>query len=1038
MPLSPAQQATVERTGQDVCCAAGPGSGKTRVLVERFAWLVEQGTLAERILAITFTDKAATEIKQRLGQRFAKRADLREGIERAPVSTVHGFCMRLLQENALEAGLDPQFRVLDELEAEAMRGEAMTAVLDRWAIHRTLEFRALVDAWACHQPAAHLLAIYEAVRKSGPAQEQLRDIGRFDAEGALGRLQREVGELLECASRSTENRRKKMQQVEEWLGRRAAMEPLAWVQSWKINRQGLDPAASAQAERVNAIRDEVLSILAGALHEDQRGALRALLLEFDDEYRRRKRSEGGVDFDDLEEHMLALLGESGPAPREIVERFDAILMDELQDTNPVQWRILSRLRRPGRFFAVGDLNQSIYGFRHADPDLFQGYQESLEAAGLLVDRLETNYRSRPEILEFASRVAGRCAGIRPHALLAREKPFPAKTQPSVEIQRYEPPGEDEEGEGSEARWIAHRLAQLKQELKVGDPPRPVAWKDMAVLARAATHFGELEQAFIERGIPYTVRRGRNFFDEQEVVDLTNLVRFLADFGDEIALYALLRSPFFGIADQRILQARAEGAFPPPEATEALASLLTGRETQPPDRLIARFLDERGYVREAPARVRANVGKFLRLLRGWHESRPGQWRRWLDDLAALRAAGQEANAAALEEEDAVELMTIHRAKGLEYPVVVIASLHRPPANDKDPLAWSAGMGLGASWRLPGAHKGIADALLNAIRRRKQEREDLESHRLLYVAMTRAEEHLVLSWSRSARPHAWAGLVEGALGLSWPDRAGTPWLQEGVRVSMCSGAPGAVGPGPVAAGRQEFVEITRSEPEPEPAPAVSVTALVHFRECPRRHFLARVAGWPEFREAEDSTGARELGDTVHRLLGGLPVEAPPAEAQALRDTFLRSPLGQNMKRARRLEREFDFMFSFEGTLLRGVIDLWFEDSDGVTLVDYKTGRSIADETMGAYADQLRFYALALEALTGRLPRRAALFLLHQDRAVEVAMDEDLRAGCREVLAVWQEAQVRGDWPARPGKRCEWCPYEGAGCEGRARLALPGSPP
>ena len=229
----------------------------------------------------------------------------------------------------------------------------------------------------------------------------------------------------------------------------------------------------------------------------------------------------------------------------------------------------------------------------------------------------------------------------------------------------------------------------------------------------------------------------------------------------------------------------------------------------------------------------------------------------------------------------------------------------------------------------------------------------------------------------------------------------------------------------------MEIVPASAAPEAAPEVSVTALVHFAECPRRHFLGNVSGWPDLREGELSTGARALGDAVHRLLGGLPVENPPAEALALRDGFLESSLGREMAAARRVEREFDFLFHFEGTLLRGIIDLWFADAGGVTLVDYKTGRSIGDSLFAAYTDQLRFYALALEALTGRLPRRACLYLLHQGRTVEVALGEETRARCRAVLGEWKRAQEEDEWPPRPGVPCEWCSFEGGACPGRALL-------
>ena len=1025
MKLSDEQRAAVERTGQDVCCAAGPGSGKTRVLVERFAWLAAQGTSPEKILAITFTEKAATEIKERLAKRFREHATLREAVERAPVSTVHSFCARLLREHALEADLDPGFRVLDELEAGSLAYEAMSEALDAWALQRTGAFRALIEAWGCYEPASHLLAVYESLRMGGGLETALAQWRTFDAAGALEEMARAAEELARNATRTTKSREEKIRQVERWLADRGRMEPLAWVRSFEIGLRGLAEPDAARGRRLRELQQETIRILAGAVNEQHRQALRGILLEFDAAYRRRKREAAGLDFHDLEECALALL-EDRAARQEIQERYEAILMDELQDTNPIQWRILECLRRPGRFFAVGDVNQSIYGFRHAAPALFEQYQRDLEASGGVADRLETNYRSRPGILEAASLVAARCEGLREHRLIPREEPFPPIEGPCVEVLRFEP-GEAE-SPGSEEEWIAWRLEELAREITVDDPPRPPRWSDMAVLARTAAPFAALESALAARGIPATVRRGRNFFEQQEVIDLTNLLRFLASPGHEIAVYALLRSPLFAIPDQEIFAARLRGEFPPAAAAEVLERLLAAREELPPDRLIARFLDERGYLERQPAAVRANTDKFLDLLRQWHAAKPGAWRAWLRDLELLRESGREPLAPVLEEEDAVSLMTIHGAKGLEFPIVAIAGIQRGARNTTDPLAWSAAEGLGAAWRLPGDVKAKPDAALEAIRQAEQDRERTESHRLLYVAMTRAQERLILSWTKpgSGAPD-WVAKIEQAFGLNWEDApAGR---DEGlVRVRRLAGQPPA--PGPAAASGSlpsADVLIVPGEPEPEPAPEVSVTALAHFAECPRRHYLAHVARWPE-PAVGVSTGARELGTEVHELLAGAPVQQPSAEALALRDSFLASPLGHEMARAARVEREFGFLFELEGTLLRGVIDLWFEAGGAVTLVDYKTGREIAEETLAGYRLQLGFYALALERLHGKRPARAALYLLHQGRAVDVDLDGSLQNQCRAVLRAWQEAERQGEYPLNAGERCGRCPYERSACPGR----------
>jgi ATP-dependent helicase/nuclease subunit A len=210
------------------------------------------------------------------------------------------------------------------------------------------------------------------------------------------------------------------------------------------------------------------------------------------------------------------------------------------------------------------------------------------------------------------------------------------------MQRFQAdPDAGKRASGSERSGLCYRLEELKRELLVGDPPRPVRWKDMAVLARTAGIICELEAALAARGIPCAVRRGRNFFDEQEVVDFTNLLRFWPSPGDEIALYALLRSPFFGIADQEILYSSGSGAVSARGGGAGAGAAAGGARSEPPDRMIARFLDERGYLQNRrPARLCGPMHKFLRCCGQWHGAAPGQWRRWLATWTRCAPAGEE--------------------------------------------------------------------------------------------------------------------------------------------------------------------------------------------------------------------------------------------------------------------------------------------------------------------------------------------------------------------------------------------------------------
>ena len=422
MELSREQSAAVLRSGQDVCSVAGPGSGKTRVLVERFAYLVEQGAEAASILAITFTDKAATEIKARLVERFRGDPVRRRAVESAPVSTIHGFCRGLLAEHAIAAGLDPAFTVLDARQAEALQVASMEAVLDRLAARRREEFAALAETWSgADEMAANLRGVYESLRMGGGARAALGELPRFDVAAALDELYQAVSEMLAASPPGTsEPQRRRLDNGRQWLGRRDAVAPLEWLDRFSLDAKGLKPGhpIADGIGRARALREAAVRAVVGEMAAGPRALARQALLDFEDEYALGKRQRGVLDFADLEEKALALLENDAAIGAATAERYAAILMDELQDTNPVQWRILDRVRRPGRFFAVGDVNQSIYGFRHAAPEQFVAYQESVARAGGVLDRLEDNYRSRAGILAAVEAITVRtpCAGVREHEL----------------------------------------------------------------------------------------------------------------------------------------------------------------------------------------------------------------------------------------------------------------------------------------------------------------------------------------------------------------------------------------------------------------------------------------------------------------------------------------------------------------------------------------------------------------------------------------------------------------------------------------------
>jgi ATP-dependent exoDNAse (exonuclease V) beta subunit len=1006
MDLSAEQLAAVERSGQDVCVVAGPGSGKTRVLVERFAWLVER-QLADptRILAITFTEKAATMMKRKLVERFAHRQDLRERMERAWVATIDAFCARLLRENAIEAGLTPDFSVLDEGSAKRMQREAAEQALDELFQERPADMRRLLEGLALSTGddarqvdlAASLLEVHESMRLAG-----VRELP--DAAGAACDV------LPEAMSLTAE------------VGREAAWSHLHdWVREFQslstgpVTRQHFEVLARFKAnlvgkkkgrEAVKQLKEVVLPRLAEQWilewHSGLPELLREAVTRLDRDYREAKRREAAVDFADLEELALELLESHGELRERIAMQFDHVLMDELQDTNRLQWKLLGLIRRRN-FFAVGDINQSIYGFRHADRTVFEGYRTELREKGLRIDELKENYRSRPEILAAVTRVLGDCGGVEPRELIAKRADVAVVVaRPVIDgpvVERLV--GTGEQAAEAEAELVAARIAEWSRDGR--------GWGDFAILVRALHSAEPFEAALSRLGIPFLVSGGRTFLEARETKDLMALLAAMVNPMDEVATAGVLRGPLVGWSDEQLLRAGQEGRREEFERLFGRARKLAGFVA--PDRLLAMALDECGYPGRLNDRGRANIDKFLNWIRREFRAStrgPRPLAELLEDLEAMRTARVEAEAPAQQAADAVNIMTIHAAKGLEFPVVFVSALHAGRKNSTPVLLFSADLGLGVKWRNPVTGENQKDATHAALSQRLKQDENAEEDRLLYVAMTRAEDRLVLSYARGKRSSPWRKVAEAGIHAETEaDRASEIHANLPHRLE--------------AAAQDLLLEPPAVTGQHDSSAAVTDVAL--FAACPRKYYLGRYLGLAP-QPTGPGTGAIELGLEVHKALAGQTGESrEPLSREAL-DLALRfeeSELGQRAAQAERAEREFDFLMALEDVVLRGQIDLWFEEGGELTLVDYKTDR---DEAGAAeYALQLRLYALALERYAGRLPDRAALCFLRSGRVVEVSVSssdlEDARGAVRALAA----AQNALEFPMKIGEHCRRCSfYEG----------------
>ncbi len=818
------------------------------------------------------------------------------------------------------------------------------------------------------------------------------------------------------------------------------------------------PSYDAFASIKNDLAPRLERAWVEARYADLHGLLRRAILRVDQKYRDRKTAEAGLDFSDLEEHAVRLLRSNERVRRRVQSRIDEVLMDELQDTNRLQWGLVRLIcgeansadadepedpsQRVGRLFAVGDINQSIYGFRHADPEVFAEYRQRLESTGAKIDELVENYRSRAEILSTVAAALDGQEGIEPRDLHARRK-FTAPADKPVEVLKAT--GDDPNA--VEGTVVARRIAEL---VDSGE----FQFRQCAVLVRALAGADPILEAFDAAGIPYLVSGGRGFLETRECRDLLLLLAALVNPLDEVALYGVLRGPLFGIADRQLHAMEAKGWRRYFERELGDTRRLIGLVS--PDKIVAEILDRTGFWDSAAgSRTRPNIDKFLGWLRREHHRRPRPLAELLESLEKMREAQNVAEAPPPDAGNVVNVMTVHAAKGLEYPVVFVSGLHRGMRNSLPAILFSPSPqpALGVKWRHPVTGKGVADAVYAALKDSGKTREEREADRLLYVAMTRAEDRLIVTYAdRGGNPRGWVKLVTEA---HPPDAEFTErvpihpvWTEP--EDSEAPEAPDT-----------ELLEPPKLSGQHEAV--IAVTSVAEFAACPRRYFLGRYlrmdgdeGAFSESSPESGETAAAETGDAggmggvdlgsaVHRLLAGQELEETvdpglAAEAGQLAERFRSSELGQQAARAVRSGREFEVLFPVADpdasddaaldVLLRGQVDLWFEnppDDSGqpgeLVLVDYKTDRTEASSE--SYALQLRLYALALERYLGRRPDRAVLHYLRQDRIREVPLEDDSLREARRIVVQMLTAQESLEFPLRTGDQCYRCAYRAGLC-------------
>lgn len=1154
MRWTDAQRRAIDGRGNLIVSAAA-GAGKTAVLTERICSLVAGGVSVDELLVLTFTRAAAAEMKLRIEQRLQRAVEETEdetlrarllaeagNVGSAHISTIDAFCTRILRRHGHTLGLASGVRVADEVELAVLSDRVRDELLTALAAEENEDYRALLRAFRSEDAVWESVTALSTFLDAQAAPDAWLDTvtAAADDEGYLCRILSEILKQQQLSLMAAAEELQRMRDtlppsyagviavLDEDLSRYRALLMQEEYDSYRAGLMSMDfptmrfpkgtedadkkPIQSARNHAKELVKKQAALLLRDAAGEralmqksaSVMAALGAVVRAYREAMAAAKRRRGLVDFADVEHFALQLLSEESIAA-EYREKFAYIAVDEYQDSNGVQEALLDRIRRGDNLFLVGDVKQSIYRFRAAEPALFLEKLTRWQGeAGARID-LNENFRSAPEVLAAVNAVFGTvmseqvgelsyderarlyAGGSVPHGdavLHIVPKTFDAAL-PFAEGWGDEPAEQDEEDERPknasaedddpedaadaevEARLVARRIRELMETVPCFDAKRgkerALTYGDFAILLRT----GKQAQTFAETlalcGIPAYAQASGGYFDAIEVMVLLNCLRSIDNRRQDIPLLSVLRSPLFDFSAEELTRIRLrdrtrpfyEAFFAAAEEDSADADSAEERALTQKVRaavcaldryrfestltgvteLLTMLVDETGYYEQmgalpAGAQRQRNIDALIERARSFESTGArGVWRF----LRTMDAAKDNARIGAAQEAagDVVRILTIHKSKGLEFPVVFLAQAGRKFRFDdgKNPVLLHGQLGAGLRYFDGGvrfdtaARRGIM-----AAQRMEQLSEEM---RVLYVAMTRAKQRLEIIASERDVEHA----IERAKMPASPASAARatsflPWLLAGANahrgalplhiharadllkpVAAPTAAAQAEGPLPELAAlearfayRYPFASAT-ALPAKRGVTAAAGQSL-QTDEPPELRFDP-----PSFLSESAAPDAAERGTAVHRLLERIPLRVMDdaaaqqavasiaeteraagrvVDARRQRDIlwFVRTELFCRMAKSSRVQREWSFAWNVpagtlfdtdaeECVLLQGVIDGCFLEDGGWVLVDYKTDRlrqgESPEEHAKLHAPQLDLYAKALAALTGLPVRERVVVLL-----------------------------------------------------------------
>ncbi len=1037
------QRQAVEIRGRNVLVSASAGSGKTTVLVGRLMDLVlKDGVSVDAILAMTFTEAAANEMKKRLSASLQKERDNTADektraflnrqltlLENAQISTIHSFCLSILQTYYYIIGCSAHQvnSIADNAMTQRFAAMAMDYAIDA---HQGDDLSALAMLFSTRveesgdlRKAIQELAALAANRPDpdawldeclAPYQiSTLQELPSTIKDAFFAYLSQKHSQILQALAQlvslltldypqKTTPLAKLLQKQEltkqaasllkanDYAGyRRAFRTCCACVLPRTPNKDDLrfshlkQEIIDAEDALADILYDETTLFNDMRLARQSVAALIALTHTYRREYQRLKQEAGVIDFDDMEHFALQILQANDHAiAKAYRQRFSVIMVDEFQDTNDIQDQIIRLIARVNNVFRVGDIKQSIYGFRHARPQIMQSYIDHPQPQDAVI-YLSNNYRSSETLVEFNNvfydrlmNLDGFSSAYRAQDRVSIGGAWQQQVKQPVEFhcllqEEIKEKSEEWKGMGKhqlKALWIAHQIKKMQEE-------KGLAWKDFAVLVRSNHNKDDLRAAFDRLHLPYFIEIKHGFYQSSAVELIISFLRFLRDPHDDLAFCAIALSPLLALdentlAHARIHRLRQESFYAyfcrePIDGTKHLQQFIQQRRLPISTLLNCAFDQNDYYTYHTTLQEKTNLDLLYQQAVRFEKENGGDLSAFISYIDSIQdAQSAEANPIS-PDEDVIRVMSIHQSKGLQFPVVFLWSADAQEALDfRSPFLFDADMGIGA--RVMDQNYFQRPTLLRIAMQHKKDREQLEEEmRILYVATTRAQNEMVIVDSVRAMERYQRPLTSAAI----YSRCGyTGWL---LRAFFDSASP---------------LFTTRLIHEPfdlTPLRQVKQNAYTLHRYAKQSVSLETATAssrkqthsFPAFSLIDQEEGAKR-GTLLHEIVSQL---TPPFSPEKIEELFAKAgrvmqpwdlqqlcALGDNERYQLwhtfpNVFHELPYSVKLQGQLLYGYIDFLAMDEERIIVLDYKSDHlSAPEQFLSLYEEQLRTYAQAMHAI------------------------------------------------------------------------------